>query len=908
MAIAAIVVSHDENVAASATVAAVDSQTLKPSLTIFAISLEAGLAKLPEALLAENIPADENVWVWLLSTSTQPLPNALLELQRAAELSPSAALVAPKLVSPANPRVIEQYGLTLTSSWFPFSQVSGAFDQSQHDDQSDALAVALEGSILRVSAIQASGGKNPKLGSIAGAFDLAMRLRLNGGRVLLAPAARVAVTAKAGFLISQASQFQLRKAQIQLATGFGNGFLVLLLALLAPVLAILASVWLTIIKRPERIGSTLAAGFWWFFTVFGKFARASKLSSNERSGIKNLKFLFARRSEVARARGAQIEAPAAQAERQLEVADSRVEFGASGGFWIMAALLAVSWQFWPKDLAVSGGGLLPLNPSLAQVFAHAGSSWQNLGLGLAAPSDPFSWVLFALGATTFWAPNLSITLLLFLVKPLAFAAAWRALSLITQRKGLLALGALVFAFLPALTRAQVEGRLGTVVALILMPWFIFTLARILEFGAVARRSVQAWTWVGLGSLLAAIISAGAPSLTPLVALAILLLAVYRFKRIGYLVWLPVPLLVLWIPLGVYLVVGQQQPLALITDPGPALLSPMLPMWQLLTGSNPGAPFNQFVGYGTAFFVLIAVFATLSKRPLGALGLWLALFASLFSAYALSTCLWFQASGSFPSPTTEAVNGSPFALLGLAGLLLAYLVVWSIDSAPRFWRSLAQTGSWLVLLLLGVQFVITPVSLKWSDGASMPALVVAQAAQDPQSRTLVLAPESGSTELAHSYSATIVNGAGIQADDLSVAYRYALAKLSNSAGYQDVAAAAANLISANGSSVSKQLGKLSIDFILVADQQESASVELASALDTVKELEPVGTTNFGQLWRVHSAHQVSAKAGSGWSVTKLVQVSVLALFALLAIPTRRRVRDSGNEDLPDLDPFEGEVVN
>jgi hypothetical protein len=45
---------------------------------------------------------------------------------------------------------------------------------------------------------------------------------------------------------------------------------------------------------------------------------------------------------------------------------------------------------------------------------------------------------------------------------------------------------------------------------------------------------------------------------------------------------------------------------------------------------------------------------------------------------------------------------------------------------------------------------------------------------------------------------------------------------------------------------------------------------------------------------------------GWSITKGVQVSVLALFALLAIPTRRRARLASDDEMTVLDSFETEA--
>ena len=906
MAIAAIVVSHEETSAASAAVSAVAAQTHSPDFIVAATSLEQGIAKLPQEFLSGlDAGVQSKSWLWVISPELTPLPNALAELVKVSELSPSAALIAPKLVSESNPRVILQYGLSATKAWAPVSLVSEEFDQSQHDDIEDSMAAALPGALLRLDALNAVGGLNHKLSTLVSYYDLAIRLRLAGGRVLLAPNARIAIDSASEALLANSSSLELRKAQIQLATGFAPAVTVILGAIFAPLMAVLQSFVLLLIKRPEEIVSTIGAGFWWLFTVFGKFARRSQLSSDSRTQLKGLKVLLASREDAARAQRSKIELPVAQAERDIETAiDSRPGFAAAGGFWVMALLAGFSWQFWPQNLAVVGNGLLPLNPSLLQLFAHAGSSWQSSGLGLAAPADPFSWVLFALGCLTFWAPTLSVTILLFLVKPLAFAGAWRALSLVTNRRGLLLLGGLIYAFWPALTQAQLDGRLGTLVALILLPWFVFTVARILELGAEARKSVQTWTWVGFSALLAAAISAGAPSLTPIVALAILLLAIYRFKRIGYLIWLPVPLLVLWIPIGIYLIVQLGQPLALLSDPGVPVDTAIQPIWQLLLGSKLNSQYSQYLVFVTAIFLVIALLALLTKRSLNALVIWIALLASVASAWVL-TQIQFQSAGAiFSVARSDFVAGSPYALLGLAGLLLAYLVVLSADVRYRAWRFVASSVSWLSLSLLIAQFVMLPSTFSYTDGTRVPALVAAQAAQDPNTRLISISPEESADGVQH-YSTTLVTGTGIHLDDMSVSYRFSVNKLAARPMAKQIGRVTADLVSANGANVLPVLHELGVNYVLVPDQTSVAAVNLSASLDTVDQLEAVGSTAYGRLWRVSDQKTTRHEPDSGWSITKAVQVSVLAIFAMLAVPTRRRSRISADDELGELDSFESE---
>jgi hypothetical protein len=59
------------------------------------------------------------------------------------------------------------------------------------------------------------------------------------------------------------------------------------------------------------------------------------------------------------------------------------------------------------------------------------------------------------------------------------------------------------------------------------------------------------------------------------------------------------------------------------------------------------------------------------------------------------------------------------------------------------------------------------------------------------------------------------------------------------------------------------------------------------LNSVAELDQVGTTEFGQLWRVKKPFVSGQNIEHSWfSITKTVQLFVLVGFILLALPTAR----------------------
>ena len=89
----------------------------------------------------------------------------------------------------------------------------------------------------------------------------------------------------------------------------------------------------------------------------------------------------------------------------------------------------------------------------------------------------------------------------------------------------------------------------------------------------------------------------------------------------------------------------------------------------------------------------------------------------------------------------------------------------------------------------------------------------------------------------------------------------------------------------------------------------AATELGLAFDSIAELEPIGATDFGRLWRVRdaaaSAQSVEPPFNTLWSITKAVQVGIIGAFVLLAIPSRTR-RRSGSDSEIFVDAEESDV--
>ena len=99
-------------------------------------------------------------WIWVLHDDSAPEKTALQMLASAAELSPSVAIVGPKLLTWGSDIEIQQMGITVTATGKPFLLVQNQYDQGQHDRSADVLAVSTAGMLLSLDVWQRLGGFN----------------------------------------------------------------------------------------------------------------------------------------------------------------------------------------------------------------------------------------------------------------------------------------------------------------------------------------------------------------------------------------------------------------------------------------------------------------------------------------------------------------------------------------------------------------------------------------------------------------------------------------------------------------------------------------------------------------------------------------------------------------------------
>ncbi|AKG43204.1 integral membrane regulatory protein [Streptomyces xiamenensis] len=129
-------------------------------------------------------------WLWLLHDDSAPEPDALAELLRQADASPSAAVIGAKLRGWYDRRQLLEAGVTIANSgrrWTGLDRREQ--DQGQHDQVRPVLSVSTAGMLIRRDVYEELGGFDRRLPLMRDDVDLCWRAHSAGHNVLIAPGA-----------------------------------------------------------------------------------------------------------------------------------------------------------------------------------------------------------------------------------------------------------------------------------------------------------------------------------------------------------------------------------------------------------------------------------------------------------------------------------------------------------------------------------------------------------------------------------------------------------------------------------------------------------------------------------------------------------------------------------------------
>jgi GT2 family glycosyltransferase len=864
LTVAAVVISRGNSETLNQTLAALQNQThslqqvvvvetvgdhgcieLSKSYGFAAISSEA--RKQGEAIAA-GITAFQGdpSWLWILHHDTAPEDKALAELSKAAEISPSVAVIGPKLLDWDGPIQIRQLGLTLTKTSRPFTLVEDEYDQGQFDATGDTLAVSTAGMLVAMGLWQKTGGIDDESPSYAQDIEFCIKARAMGFRVIVEPSARVR---SAGSLTSNLHPAKklfggraeaLSKAHTHLATILWPGWLLPLLYLAMPLIAA-ASIPLNLVqKRPARILGQFSAWLFSWFTVGKRLAARRRVRSL--GSLASLPQLYATREQVSERRARRFEEEPEPQTKALGIWESK-------SIWLSLIPLAVGFGLIPQG-AIYAERLVPIGRSWDSIWTATASSTTQYLDGVSLPSDPFNW-FFALVALI-WPgmPSEGIGWFIFIAPALAFIGSWLLVSTVSDSAWVKNAIALSYSLAAPVLLLQRDALVVELVVFAFLPWTAYFLVK----AALAFNLSRAWRWLGLAGLSGALIAISSPVIFAFLILLSLALGAQRVRRLGVLVWFLVPGLLLLAPWISFVIRNQAFEFLSVTS------------------SSQAAPISLYEE--PVWLYLLSSLAII------------ALAGSIFRL-GLSVPLWVAALALLYSTGFQAVSG---AVAQLIGLLLVLLVLVAIGLQAVNQQRLKVAGATLLILsALGLSVVfgsLQPRNFEFGVERSVPALVLASSDVDPGTRALVIDLQTGEIEVDYLW------GDGRSQDEISVLYEFFRPE-----GEIDsqIAQLAGSLIAGNPSGVNELNQVLGVDFVLLVGEGELAR-QAGVALDSMTILQASGQTGFGQLWSFverGSASQPQVES----SPLRELQLLGLAAFALLAIPTpasitgRRRVRSA-----------------
>ncbi|CAN5237245.1 hypothetical protein BH09ACT12_BH09ACT12_33950 [soil metagenome] len=924
--------SKDDSATLLSAVPDVADVVVAPSSTSYPAAVRIGLERL-DALEA-GVPHE---WVWLLHDDSRPAPGALATLLAAAEQRPDVDILGPKLREWPSLRRLLELGVTISGTGRRETGLErGEYDQGQHDEQREVLAVNTAGMLVRRRVLDELGGFDELLPVFGNDLDFGWRAADAGHTTLVVPEAIVfhAEAAHRGLrstpLTGRHTHYQERRAALYtllansstralpwrvVRLSFGTvlrmiGFLVLrsvgeALDDLAALVSVLSRPGVIATARRERRSVAavpedtatrrLLAPAWVPYRhgldVVGDLAAAL---TNQAADVAER-----RRVDQAQRDPSSAAARRLRAERERDEDDELEDTGLVARYLTnpvaLVLTLVVLLALYGTRTAlgtVVGGALAPVPAGAGAWWSLVGESWHPLGFGTDVPAPPYVLVLALLA--TLIGTTATVSLLMIGAVPFGLWGAWRFLRVagrLVSPQGaprwLLVAGATTYALVPITSGAWGSGRLGLVVSAALVPWLAHAALGFAE-PEPERRWRAGWR-TGLLLTLCAAFSPVAWWLTLAVVVVVLALsavvargALFARNVLGPpLVAIVVPVVLLapwWVAAfrsgaaGALLMESGRQPAA------------QLSALDLLTGRLDGVGAPTWPGVVLLALAIVALAPRSSRIPVGLC--WLIVLVTTTVAVLLAGVDIDLVALSGPAGLGIAVLVVQAGLV-TAALLGAQAVIRSRTPVERgtVVRSVLR-GAGLVAAVVGLA---VPVSgLLWTlDGTDELASSPSKVVPAYMLQSSVTGPEHGILVVRGSLSGGLVYT--VRRDDgVTLGEDEVLALAEQDPAAEEVVA---TVLARPTGAVVQDVAALGLEWILMPAPADGT---VAASLDATTGLIQASTETGTRAWRVDRALDPEAVDGPGsWLHVLLLVVQGLGLLVVLVlcVPTLRARRSA-----------------
>ena len=471
-----------------------------------------GSTSFPEAVAAGLEQVGDAEWVWILHDDANPDPGALEALLEAAIDDPRADILGPKLREWPSLRRLLELGVTISGTGRRETGLErGEYDQGQHDDVRQVLAVNTAGMLVRTAVLTKLGGFDRQLPIFGNDIDFGWRAAAAGHRTVVVPQAVVfhAEAAHRGIrrtpITGRHTHYQERRAALYtlLANSRARSLPFQLIRL--GIGTLLRMVGLLLVRQVGQALDELAALVSLYSSPREILAARRHRQGAQTAPPDHVRGLLAPRwlpyrhgldvvsdALAAATNQAQDVAERRRAAKADVVPTHRIddddEFARDTGLVarfltspvaVGVALFCLLALVGARDAfgSVAGGALSPVPDAAGDWWNLHVSSWHPIGQGTDVPAPAYVLPLAALATLLLGSPGAAISFLLVLAVPLSFWGAWRFLRVVGRLVDpngfptlLLAWGATTYSLVPVVSGAWGEGRFGVVAVAVLLPF------------------------------------------------------------------------------------------------------------------------------------------------------------------------------------------------------------------------------------------------------------------------------------------------------------------------------------------------------------------------------------------------------------------------------------------------------
>ena len=544
-----------------------------------------------------------------------------------------------------------------------------------------------------------------------------------------------------------------------------------------------------------------------------------------------------------------------------------------------ALLLAVLALVANRELVgggpLHGGALLRAPDGVGHWWSLWSQGWHALATGTDAPAPAYVLAMALAGTLLLGSTGVLVSLLFVLAAPLSMLSAHRFARRVMPGRWVAVWAAVAYALVPVAGGAVQQGRLGTVVAALLLP-FVATSALGLGSEDAERRERAVWrTALGAGVLVAFVPVA-------------LLLVVVLLPAAGYLTgrapdWRRLPALV-GVPLLMslpYLLGTLGQPDAWLVEAGRAAALPLDPSTLDLLLGRSGGPGSApaWMAVGLPLAALVALVRADTRRQVARAWVVTAVAAVLLLAVSWAQVRLPGIAGPlrpWPGFLVLVVQSGFVVAAGVAAAGSVRVTARTGFGWRRLVGGIALVGAVAAPVLAGAWWVGTGTTgpLRTSAPARLPAYMTQTSAATDDSAVLVLRGGAGGLDVRYR---VLRSGTLRLGDDGVLALTPEDTDLTSSLG---------ELLAGSEKDVAARLAADGISYVYAPGPVSPA---VSGAMDAADGLTGASAPiKGGRAWRVAGPPTPVVAPATPWhDVAVLVQVLAILAVVVLALPSRRR---------------------